>query len=660
MSKPTSSRHDLRFRGYGVLHEGALYVERAADRQLVRNLAAGKHCHVLAPRQMGKTNLRIRAAQRLREMKTPRGEAIRCAGIDLTQIGGVASSEQLFFGLGHRIIRDLDVTFDMPSYWAKASNLSPGQRFYEVVRAALGSMQDAAVIFLDEIAVALRLEVPGLNDELFDVIASLLTGGGDDHEIERLTLCLMGTVPSLDLLDELQRTPFRKTHRVELEDFTRAEMAAFRDALRPDRGDPDKLVDALFDWTRGHPAMLQQLCERLTSASFDGDEGEEDEATLVRDLVASTFFTRTPGEIPVLSEIQDWLSVRGPSRPDALGLLRAYRQVLRGEKIPASQGAVEGLRMLGLVSIRREHGTAEVRPRNPILSTVFDLPWVEEQLRTRFYFADPLTSWLAHDRSEDYLLNARQLEEALAWAREREDLPEEERELLEASREALRRKREAEERDERERETERRQLESHLAAEKMRYEDERARREREKRKYRGLLAAFFFVAALVVLPGMLIGYPRLLNRSVEDLKTKADIELLNAAREADDARTAVLKAKKDVEEATSAWERAQQMQGPELSRKRAAEARRIEALGRRRAAEKALCVKRLRADRANALVPDTRFLIAQLFGSLADLGDRAADLHQCEEQADKERPVRERGDPSELQSHGTVTSSPPR
>ena len=69
------------FQAGGTVREGATYIERKADKEIVEALLEGEFCYVLAPRQIGKSSLRIRAHKQLKE------RGVRCASVDLTSIG---------------------------------------------------------------------------------------------------------------------------------------------------------------------------------------------------------------------------------------------------------------------------------------------------------------------------------------------------------------------------------------------------------------------------------------------------------------------------------------------------------------------------------------------------------------------------------------------
>ena len=56
-----------RFQAGGALRPGSLYVRRDADDELRQTLLCGEFAYVLAPRQIGKSSLRLRAEKRLVE-----------------------------------------------------------------------------------------------------------------------------------------------------------------------------------------------------------------------------------------------------------------------------------------------------------------------------------------------------------------------------------------------------------------------------------------------------------------------------------------------------------------------------------------------------------------------------------------------------------------
>ncbi|MFY0534842.1 AAA-like domain-containing protein [Nannocystis pusilla] len=273
--------HGAQFQVGGAVQAGAFYIERKADRELLSALMRGEFCYILAPRQIGKTSLRVRAAKRLQ------AGGVRCVSIDFTNIGStLVSIDDWYFSIAVEIAESIG----LPSpelFWSTHQNLTPVHRWYRYLRNELIDRTDAPiVVFIDEVESVLAL--PFSSDDFFASIRSAYNLRAEDPAYERLTFCLLGVAAPADLISNSVRTPFNIGREIRLEDFSRAELDAFRPGLEGLGGSPDALLDAVYAWTSGHPYMSQRLCDDLVRR---GPVSDKTEAGRVDDS-AYTLFVR--------------------------------------------------------------------------------------------------------------------------------------------------------------------------------------------------------------------------------------------------------------------------------------------------------------------------------------------------------------------------------
>ncbi|HNN97005.1 MAG TPA: AAA-like domain-containing protein, partial [Pseudomonadota bacterium] len=342
--EPLSPPSPLRFKAGGTLTEAHFYVERDADQALPAALLRGEFCYVLAPRQMGKSSLRYRVARRLAE-----GHDVRCATVDLTGLGGTTTTAaDWYFGIVDEIARQLGdeaLRSATEDFWVTHDKLPIVQRFSRFVRELLlVHIRGRIVLFVDEIDAVRAL--PFSSDDFFAAVRALYNARPDDAEYARLSICLLGVAQPGDLIRNEQITPFNIGQRIDLADFDRAQLAALRDGLRPSGADVDALLHAIYDWTHGHPYMVQTLCAVLVPVGENPPSlAPGQEAAQVAGLVERLFLRRSEERNSNLAYAEKAFQ-RGDHDPRVAKMLALYARLIRGEAVAADgrdpiQGALQ-------------------------------------------------------------------------------------------------------------------------------------------------------------------------------------------------------------------------------------------------------------------------------------------------------------------------------
>jgi dipeptide/tripeptide permease len=430
----TDSRRSYQFQAGGTLREGALYVERPADTELPRALLRREYCYVLAPRQIGKSSLRVRTSQRLQQ------EGVRCVTIDLTTIGSRDSSPaEWYYGLLREVAEQLGLP-DPEGFWNEHKLLSPVHRWSLFLRdQVLGTSERPVVIFIDELDALLSLSAVSRDDFLAAVRAAY-NARAEDRRYEALTFCLFGVALASDLIQDERRTPFNIGRGIPLQDFTQREMAAFLPGLAAAGGDGELVLEEVAKWTAGHPYMTQMICQALCEGPAIGPGSE---AERVHAVVGKIFLRKGRVLEPSLSYAEKWFD-RSDAPARTAAMLRLYQKLRSGERVP-SRGDDQvqmALRLTGMATERLDEGETGVHleVRNRIFADVFDATWVHDLMAKRL-ISVPLLRWMESGKRDELLLSGRPLEEAQSWARDTADLTREERNFLEISERAAKRSR---------------------------------------------------------------------------------------------------------------------------------------------------------------------------------------------------------------------------
>ena len=399
----------------GAVRRGRVYIAREADDQIVEALGQGELCHVLAPRQMGKSSLKVRAIDAL----TAGG--VRCVDIDLSGMGTQdVTPAQWYYGIADELASQLDLEDVLDAFWEDHAALAPVHRWSRFLSdVLLADTDDLIVVFIDEIDSVLGLSFP--TDDFFAAIRATYNRRARDAAFERLTFCLLGAASALDLVRDATRTPFNVGRTIELRDFTERQardLLPHIDALGHQK---EEFLAAAMSWTSGHAYMLMLVLDDVCRSPDPAASAVEAVHATIQRLFLGPEARRAAVS---LQTAQDRLLRAGADTPRLLAL---YQRVRSGVDTPTDlRDPIQvGLCLTGAVSSQVHGEVPMLRVRNRVFAITFDPPWIEEQLGRRPY-VDALARWVESRRSNDFLLVGEALEGYRAWAHGREDVTQEE------------------------------------------------------------------------------------------------------------------------------------------------------------------------------------------------------------------------------------------
>ncbi|HLK58323.1 MAG TPA: AAA-like domain-containing protein, partial [Chthonomonadaceae bacterium] len=348
----------------GTLPDNVLsYLERRADADLLAALEAGEFCYVLDTRQVGKSSLMVRVAQRLRDA------GYQAAILDLSSVGENLTQEQWYYGL----LNSLAITFDMEeeaeTFWLQQPNLGCAQRWFAALhKVFLSHLNAPLIVFVDELDAVRKLSFSV--EEFFAMIRESHNRRAYTPEARRMTFCLLGVATPSDLIQDVRTTPFNIGRRIELHDFAFTEMQPLAAGFQCGPFLGHALLERVFYWTGGHPYLTQLLCQEITLHPETLTPAHVDR--LCYDLFLSPAAQERDTN---LTFVRDRLLKSDVDLAELLGL---YDQVYHASKIHHNRAnpLIDVLMLSGLV--RAEQG--ELVVRNRIYSHVFDRNWIRNQM----------------------------------------------------------------------------------------------------------------------------------------------------------------------------------------------------------------------------------------------------------------------------------------
>lgn len=349
--------------GGAVQAGGGVYLERAADRELLRRCADGDFAYILTSRQLGKSSLMYRAAERL-------VEAGACPVIiDLTELGAQTTADQWYKGFLLLVQEQLGLRENASAWWDAHGEYAYAHRLIRYLReVALVERHERLVLFVDEIDTTLRLD---FCDDFFAAIRFLYQARAMEPELRRLSFVLIGVATPNDLIKDPSRTPFNIGHRIELTDFSPAEASALSSHLAVPANLPADLTSWILRWTGGHPYLTLRVLRSLAETpppSWTAD---------AIDHRLHELFLGPAGESDTnLQFVRDMLTKKARNRE---AVLTTYEAIRSGARVVDKEHdqITSWLKLSGV--LRRQGGLLEVR--NPIYEQVFDREWTRVHLR---------------------------------------------------------------------------------------------------------------------------------------------------------------------------------------------------------------------------------------------------------------------------------------
>lgn len=380
------------------------YVCRQADEDLY-NFAYSDNisdfiCYVLAPRQMGKSSLKVHVSHRLMEQ-------FICISIDF-QNGfndRTVTDNILYRNILHLLCQQLpasvegiQITKAIKEFWNKylKEDICPAiifqDSFQEIILPKVGHQR--IIIFIDEIQNLLRWK---LNNNFLAMMKAwseankTITNRDNDHSKEKanyhatckLKFVLLGVVKPYDLLTN---AAFNIGKPIELENFAE-NTEPLVGGLTGITEYPEKVLKEILWWTGGHPFLTQLVCSCVSQGSLGNlnhSNIKEKIEGFVKSEIIHEWRSKESKRLNHFSEVERWFTQGYTDKAERVKALQLYDRILCDNQLirfNSSQPECMSLLISGLVSKRNQY----LKVSNPIYQTIFNLNWSKE---TQQYILD--------------------------------------------------------------------------------------------------------------------------------------------------------------------------------------------------------------------------------------------------------------------------------
>lgn len=205
-------------------------------------------------RQMGKSSLRVRVMQKLRE------SGVASATIDPQSIGTKLTQTQWYAGALNSLVREFELKerFDLRKWIKERELLSPIQWFAEFIEEViLKELDTPIVIFVEEIDRFLSMDF-SMND-FFALMRSLSEDRQTKPHLQRITFSFLGVATPSDLIRGNDLSSVASVHvstfnigeAVEMAGFTVDEAMPLSDGLAQRVANPQEYLESAIYWSGG-------------------------------------------------------------------------------------------------------------------------------------------------------------------------------------------------------------------------------------------------------------------------------------------------------------------------------------------------------------------------------------------------------------------------
>jgi hypothetical protein len=330
----------------------SLYVERKADKQLHDIVEAMQRPgYVLVSRQMGKTNLLLRAKRKW-ENSEDLYVYIDMSNADETEKEcfeslidtAIDTHEETLSCVRERIeeLRRINIT------------KSPVQAHNEELRVLLGAVKGRLVFILDEIDSLTRSP---FSDNIFSQIRSIYFSRVNYPVLNKLTYVLSGVVEPTEIIKNPKISPFNIGEKILLDDFSHNEYLTFlKQAGLLWLG--EAVIERIYYWAAGNPRITWDICYELQHK-----EGFtlEDVDALVKQMYL-TSFDKAPVD-----------TIRTLVKDDRI-LRDALMQLAYGKGDVLSDKIKSRLYLAGIVN----YSANEVKIKNRIIKDSLSVSWLQK------------------------------------------------------------------------------------------------------------------------------------------------------------------------------------------------------------------------------------------------------------------------------------------